>query len=393
MWTRRRFLEVSGAVLAPLARGAASRRATPDVRLFLAGDVMTGRGIDQVLPHPSQPTIYEPYMSSALGYLDLAEQAHGAIPRPASFPYAWGDALPALQERSPDLRIVNLETSVTTSGAAAPKGINYRMHPKNVPCLAAAGLDCCVLSNNHVLDWGEAGLLETMDTLEHAGIATAGAGRNAEAACRPATLAAGASRVLVFGLCSPDSGISEGWAAAAGRPGLHRLPDLSARTADRFAEQVGAWRRPGDRVVVSIHWGGNWGYAVPRDQREFAHRLVDAAAADVVHGHSSHHPKGIEVYGGRLVLYGCGDFIDDYEGISGHEEFRSHLVLGYFAALDAATGRLLALEMAPFRIRRFRLERAAAEEREWLRRTLDRECHALGTALEATADGLALRWA
>jgi len=150
-------------------------------------------------------------------------------------------------------------------------------------------------------------------------------------------------------------------------------------------------KRPGDRSVASIHWGGNWGYHIPREQRELAHRLIEDGV-DVVHGHSSHHPKGIEVYQGRLVLYGCGDLLNDYEGISGHEEFRGDLVLAYLVALDPS-GKLTRLDLLPYRIRRFQLQRAAAEDARWLRDILDREGKALGTAVELAADGsLTVRW-
>jgi poly-gamma-glutamate synthesis protein (capsule biosynthesis protein) len=137
------------------------------ITLFLCGDVMTGRGIDQVLPQPSKPQLFEPYMRSALGYVQLAEEENGPIPRPVDFSYIWGDALDTWERLRPDLRIVNLETAVTTSDEAqSGKSIHYRMHPANVPCLPAAGIDCCVLANNHVLDWGYAGLAETLDTLQ-----------------------------------------------------------------------------------------------------------------------------------------------------------------------------------------------------------------------------------
>jgi poly-gamma-glutamate synthesis protein (capsule biosynthesis protein) len=138
--------------------------------LLLCGDVMTGRGIDQVMPHPSPPGLAEPYVTSALDYVLLAERTNGAIPRPVEFAHPWGDALAELRHRRPDVRIINLETSITTSEDLAPKGINYRMNPANIPCLTAAGVDCCVLANNHVLDWGPRGLLETLETLDQVGI-------------------------------------------------------------------------------------------------------------------------------------------------------------------------------------------------------------------------------
>ncbi len=133
------------------------------ITLFLCGDVMTGRGIDQILPYPSEPQIYEPYMTSAKGYVQIAEQINGPIQRSVDFAYIWGDALQELNHIAPDTRIINLETAVTTSQEFWPeKGINYRMHPRNIPCISAAKIDCCVLANNHVLDWGYDGLTETL---------------------------------------------------------------------------------------------------------------------------------------------------------------------------------------------------------------------------------------
>ena len=79
------------------------------ITLFMIGDVMTGRGIDQVLPSPADPVIYEGYMKSAKGYVQIAEEANGPIPRPAGFAYIWGDALKELQHRQPDLRLINLK--------------------------------------------------------------------------------------------------------------------------------------------------------------------------------------------------------------------------------------------------------------------------------------------
>ena len=351
---------------------------------FLSGDVMLGRGIDQVLPHPVPPQLYEPYVRSALGYVELAERASGALPRPVDFGYVWGDALEELRSRAPVARIVNLETAVTVSGDAWPgKGIHYRMHPRNVPCLAAAGIDCCVLGNNHVLDWGHAGLEETLDSLHRAGLRTVGAGLDAGGAEAPAAIEwAGGGRVLVFSYAMQSSGVPPDWAAGPARPGVNLLADLSRQSCDAIVRQVAAARRPGDRVVVSLHWGGNWGYAVSAEERAFAHRLVDAGAADVLHGHSSHHPRGIELYRGRAILYGCGDFLNDYEGIGGHESFRPELCLMVFATLDAADGAVRELALVPMRVRRFRLQRATAEEAGWLQRTLDRESGELGTRVE-----------
>lgn len=355
---------------------------------------MTGRGVDQVLPFPGNPRICEPYMTSAIGYVQLAEMAHGPIPKPVDFSYIWGDALSALERVRPDARIINLETAVTKSEDCLPKGINYRMNPENMPCITAAKIDCCVLANNHVLDWGYPGLLETLEALEKANLKIAGAGRNIEQAEAPAIMeVAGKGRVIVFSFGSVTSGIPWDWAASESEPGVNLLEDLSDGTVRRIADGVQAVKRRGDIVVASIHWGSNWGYAVPREQRNFAHKLIDEAGVDVIHGHSSHHAKGIEVYREKPILYGCGDFLDDYEGIGGYEEFRDDLVLMYFVSLDPSDGRLVRFEIRPLQIRNFRLNHVSKEDARWLRDVLDREGKRISTRVKLNDDNsLTLRW-
>jgi poly-gamma-glutamate capsule biosynthesis protein CapA/YwtB (metallophosphatase superfamily) len=368
--------------------------AEDDVTLALCGDVMLGRGIDQILPFPGDPRLYESYMDSALGYVRLAEAAHGAMPRGVSFDYVWGAMLADLEELRPQARIANLETSITTSDTPVPKGINYRMHPDNAGCLTAAAFDCCVLANNHVLDWDTEGLLETLATLEGAGIRFTGAGRHAAEAAQPATInIAGNRRVLVFGYGSTSSGIPRNWAATELRPGVNLLPDLSPGTAERIANHVATLRHAGDLVVVSIHWGSNWGYQVTEDQRAFAHALIDAGACNLVHGHSSHHARPIEVYRDRLILYGCGDFLNDYEGVSGYEQYRGDIAMMYLPRLSH-NGAIIDLILLPYRIKRFQLSRASRNDATWLQTTLDRESIPFGCRVALNSgDRLTARWA
>lgn len=343
--------------------------------ILLTGDVMLGRGIDQILPHALPPDLYEPFVSSALTYVELAEAKCGAIPRGVPFDYVWGDALDEF--RRADARIVNLETAMTCHEEPAPKGINYRCHPNHVASLRAAGIDCCVLANNHVLDWGEAGLIETLAALEAAGLKFCGAGRDLGEAERAAQLSLpDGQRVLVYALGSASSGVPRSWTAAPGRPGVNLLDDHEAALA-RLAAQIAADKRTGDIAIASIHWGPNWGYDVPAADQRFARRLIDEAGVDIVHGHSSHHPKAIEHYRGKPIFYGCGDFLNDYEGISGEEAFRPDLVLAYLVSA-APDGDCRGVQLVPFRISRFRLSRANREEVEWLQATLDRQCRGFG---------------
>jgi poly-gamma-glutamate synthesis protein (capsule biosynthesis protein) len=364
------------------------------IKLFLCGDVMTGRGIDQIMASPCDPAIHEGYLKNALDYVELAECRNGSIPRRVDASYIWGDSLTELARCAPDARVVNLETAVTRSEDWLPKGINYRMSPANIGCLAAAALDCCVLSNNHVLDWGEAGLVETLATLDGIGVRTAGAGRSRSAAEAPAVIPlAGKGRILVYSVGTESSGVPPDWAAGETRPGVDFLGDLSPRSVARLARRIEGVKRPGDVVAFSIHWGGNWGYEIAPDEIRFARTLIDSAAVDLVYGHSSHHPKAIEVYRNKLILYGCGDFINDYEGIRGHEEFRSDLGLMYLPTLEAGTGRLLRLDLIATQILRLQVRHAPADDARWLCATLTREGRRFGTYGNLLPDGrIELQW-
>lgn len=362
------------------------------VRLFLAGDVMLGRGIDQILAQPGDPTLHEQAVKSARTYVALAESASGPLPRSVEPDYVWGALLDDLDRRQPDLRFVNLETAITTSDRFEPKGINYRMHPANAPVLKAAVLDAVALANNHVLDWGREGLLDTLSALDGQGVAHAGAGRSDTAAETPAVLPLQGGRRCVFlSFGDRGSGIPAHWGAGPGQPGIAILPDGVEAVLAAVDRALAGIRRPGDLVVMSVHWGANWGYDVPARHREIAHALIEGAGLDIVHGHSSHHPMAAELHRGKLVLYGCGDLINDYEGISGYEAYRGDLSLGYLADLDRATGALRGLEMIPYRIRRFRLEHPGEADVAWLRDMMARECGKFGLAVRMTdAETLAL---
>ncbi|MEM9903721.1 MAG: CapA family protein [Cyanobacteria bacterium P01_D01_bin.44] len=364
------------------------------ITLLMCGDVMTGRGVDQVLPYPSHPYLYEPYMGSAKGYVALAERANGSIQQPVSYEYIWGDALDIWAQIAPDVRLINLETSITRSDDYwRDKAVNYRMHPQNMPCLTAARVDVCALANNHVLDWGYAGLTETLTTLKHAHIKTTGAGQTLSQAKAPAIVnLQNQGRVLVFAVGSETSGIPVSWAAERHKPGVNLLPDFSDQTVQAIRAQIQSVKQSGDLVVLSIHWGRNWGYGIPQAHIQFAHQLIDEAGVDIIHGHSSHHVKGIEVYQNKLILYGCGDFINDYEGIAGYESFRSDLSLMYFTSIDSTTGELVTLQMIPTQLKRFRLHRAELADSLWLRDCLDRQGKALGTGVDLKEKDLILHW-
>lgn len=361
--------------------------------LFLCGDVMTGRGIDQILPHPGNPVLYESSLQSAQGYLELAEKKNGQILRPVDFSYVWGDALDELERVKPQVRVVNLETSVTVSEDWEDKGINYRMHPANTPVLTTAGIDVCVLANNHVLDWGERGLLQTLNSLQNAGVKTAGAGLDEKDAGNPAVVDLPVQgRLLIFSMATTSSGVPRHWEAGV-KPGINLLQSFSKEAVFKIKQQIQSFRKPDDLVMASIHWGGNWGYQIPQEHISFARRLIDEAGMDLVHGHSSHHILGIEVYREKLIIYGCGDFINDYEGIWGYEKFRGDLSVMFFPCLEVETGKLKGLRLVVMQMKKFRLVWASLKDVKWLKEVLNREGQGRGTSVEINEDhSLELKW-
>jgi poly-gamma-glutamate capsule biosynthesis protein CapA/YwtB (metallophosphatase superfamily) len=248
------------------------------MRLILAGDVMLGRQVNAVLRD-------EP---------------------PA---YPWGDTLPLL--RAADFRFCNLECVIADQGtpwSATPKLFHFRSDAKNLQVLRAAQITAVSLANNHVLDFQEAALFEMLQLLDEQGVARAGAGHTLAEASQPALVEVQGSAVglLAFTDNEPD------WAATTEQPGVFYVPiDAQDQRARRLLEQIRHLKQRVAYLIISAHWGPNWGYLPPAAHPPFAHALIDAGA-DLVVGHSGHVFRGIELYQGRPIFYCLGDFIDDY---------------------------------------------------------------------------------
>lgn len=246
------------------------------MRIALVGDVMLGRLVN--------------------------EQLKGAAP---SLP--WGDTLPVL--RQADLRVANLECVLADGGQPVPgKVFHFRSDTKNVDCLRAADINIVSLANNHVLDFGVPALAQMLPALDRYGILHSGAGLDREAARRPAIWRRGTATVGFIAVTDNEPG----WAAQAQTPGVHYVPvDPADRRAAELLELVRATKAAAGILIVSAHWGPNWGSEVPAAHQGFAHALVDAGA-DVVFGHSAHIVRGVELYRARPIIYSAGDFVDDY---------------------------------------------------------------------------------
>jgi poly-gamma-glutamate synthesis protein (capsule biosynthesis protein) len=190
---------------------------------------------------------------------------------------------------------------------------HFRSDLKNVASLLAAGIDIVSLANNHVLDFGEDAFREMLPALDGHGILHAGAGLDLNAARRPAVQRLGATDVgfIAFTDNQPD------WEAGDTAPGIYYVPveevpaDDGGRRGAALLELVRRTKPGVQFLIVSAHWGSNWGAGVPGRHRSLARDLIDAGA-DVVFGHSPHIFRGVGIHRNRPIIYGAGDFVDDY---------------------------------------------------------------------------------
>ena len=324
------------------------------IRIALAGDVMLGRNV-----------------------------ARAIEARPPE--HVWGDVLPELL--ACDVRIVNLECAIARPGVhprwTPPKAFHFLAGPRATDVLNAAAIDLVTLANNHTLDFGEGGLLETLERLEAAGIAYAGAGRDAREARRPARLRAGSSSVAVLAFTDNEPR----WEAADDRPGVHYVPvrpEDSRAAALRRAVAESA--KSDDLVLVAGHWGPNMLDRPLPHHPPFARALTDAGAHAFA-GHSAHVFQGVEVLAGRPILYDLGDFVDDYAVDRELRNDRSFLWI-----LDADGSGVSAIECVPVVIdaRACRVGLATGAEARAASERLIRLCAEMGTAAEWAGDRVAI---
>lgn len=219
--------------------------------------------------------------------------------------YVWGNILPLLQ--STDMNIVNLETTLTNSSKMVDKTFNFKATPDKVKCLLDAHVTVANLANNHILDFSEEGLIETIQTLKRAGIQYVGAGMNDKEASRPVIVTRKNIRIGILGFTDNEPG----WKAGADNSGINYINVSNEADRERALLNIEQLKKEADLVVVSIHWGPNMKEFPEKNFIDFAHQMIDKGA-DVIHGHSAHNFQGIEVYQNKLILYDTGDFVDDY---------------------------------------------------------------------------------
>jgi poly-gamma-glutamate synthesis protein (capsule biosynthesis protein) len=271
-----------------------------------------------------------------------------------------------------DLFVLNLECCISERGEPWPdprKPFFFRAPPVAVEALALLGVDCVTLANNHALDFGPEALVDTIELLRAAGIATVGAGADLEQARAPAVLDAGGFRLAVVGA----SDHPESFAAAPHRPGI-ALASL--------ADDVSGWvldavqRVDADAVLMTSHWGPNMATRPRPSIRAAAARLLSAGAT-LVAGHSAHVFHGVE----GPVLYDLGDFVDDY---ATDRALRNDLGLLFLVTLDAQGP--VRIEAVPLKLEYCHTRIAEGRDVDWIRSRFRRACAELGTEVVA-ADG------
>jgi poly-gamma-glutamate capsule biosynthesis protein CapA/YwtB (metallophosphatase superfamily) len=290
--------------------------------------------------------------------------------------YPWGDTVAVL--RQADLRVANLECVLAGGGAPEPgKVFHFRSDLKNVQCLLAAGIEAVSLANNHVLDFGVDAFQEMLPALATNGILHAGAGTDKESASQPAVrrVASAAVGLIAFTDNQPD------WEATDASPGVYYVPVVDGDR--RVAELLELVRRTKARVgllIVSAHWGPNWGSGVPAQHRNLARALV-VAGADVVFGHSPHIFRGVELYRNRPIIYSAGDFVDDYAVDPVERNDQSFIFM-----LDTRGSLPITLRLHPTVISDFQARLARGSSHEIAGRMLRLSQH-LGTRSTWSEDG------
>ena len=247
------------------------RNKKKEITIGLAGDTMLGRLVNKKMDQ--------------MGYT-----------------YVWGNVLPILKKN--DINLINLETTLTKNEKNVPKAFNFKATPDKVQALKEANIHVVNLANNHMLDFYDKGLLETLQTLDRAGIKHVGAGKNISEARKPVIIEKNGINIGFIGYTD----YPQNWRATKDKPGTNviKIGDI-----EQIKNDIKKVREKVDLLIMSIHWGPNKRQRPTKEFQEFAHKIIDVGI-DIIHGHSAHVFQGIELYKEGLILYDTGDFVDDY---------------------------------------------------------------------------------
>ena len=299
------------------------------MQILFAGDVMLGRLVNKVLAN-------------------------------AQFTYVWGDTIDIIKRA--DFSLINLECPVSSKGKKWNKTFkvfHFRANLDAIQVLNSASIDYVSLANNHILDYDIEALLDTLDILDKNNISHSGAGRNLKEAMKPAILEKklkpkpsnnnnsfhsvytekvnnndNIKNTIRIGIISLTDNEPE-WEAKDDLAGINYIPatldpDRYYYSLQNYIEQA---KTQSDLVIVSSHIGPHFRETPSVKYVNFAHKIIDFGA-DIYWGHSNHMPQGIELYkhndNNKIILYDCGDFIDDYAIDSNYRNDLSFIFLLHF---------------------------------------------------------------
>ncbi len=263
----------------------------------------------------------------------------------------YGDMLPVL--RSADLRVVNCECALTSSQKHVWKsGSTFKGTPEHVRALTAVPFEVACLANNHILDYGVAGLRESLRVLHRSGIRTVGAGLTEEEAYAPLTLKCRGSKVHIIN-------VSEGEDLSASRGG----PGVFGWDLDRAEALIRGCKKGGGGVIVVAHCGLEY-FPYPPPYIVAAFRGMVNAGADCVIGHHPHVPQGIEWYRGKPIAYSLGNFVF-YQQTGLY-----YRKTGFCVTLDVRDGSIENFSIHPYRITESGLRRLMPQEEKRFHRKI-----------------------
>lgn len=309
------------------------------------GDVMIGRGVNAIL--------------ATRGYS-----------------YVWGDTLNLL--RSTDLNIANLETTLTNSEHEVPKVFNFKASRDRIKCLTDANIHVVNLANNHILDFAEEGLKETLETLDSAQIHYTGAGMNFDSASSAVIVNRKNISLAILG-CTDNE---PGWKATAAKTGVNYVDVSNKKDREKILQYVEQLQKQNDFVIVSIHWGPNLKEFPGKQFIGFAHEMIDHGAS-VIHGHSAHNFQGIELYKQKLIFYDTGDFVDDYIVLADVKNDHS-----FFFMVEFSKHEIVKAKLVPVLIANYQVNLAPDENKNWSIKRIRQLSVKFGTSITDQGDVL-----
>jgi len=261
----------------------------PELRFIAVGDIMLGRGVEY-------------WVKKNGGYKTAFEKVKHIL----------GNG---------DVVFGNLECPLTSSQKGLSKNgkIVLKAAPESVTALTSAGFNLMSLSNNHIMDYYETGLFDTMELLDQNGIIYAGAGRNIDQARELAVIEKNGLKIGLLAYTDMAEIVFAGdpylsFAAGPEKSGVAPIK------YEMIKEDIEKARDKVDLLAVSLHWGIEDSFKVTAEQVEFAHNLIDDGA-DIILGHHPHQFQGIEIYNGKPIIYSMGNILFDQNESENMESF------------------------------------------------------------------------